>query len=97
MLIKLIMKGVYVGSSLPHIGSITESLEKAFKNDYTHINRMLMLKMLTNLLASNISIKYQLKGPVISPTIACATSLNAIGEGYNLIKSDEVTILYNSG
>jgi 3-oxoacyl-(acyl-carrier-protein) synthase len=49
-----------------------------------------MLKILTNLLSSNISIKYQLKGPILSPTIACVTSLNAIGEGYKLIKQNEV-------
>jgi 3-oxoacyl-[acyl-carrier-protein] synthase II len=67
-------------------------MEKAFKENYTHINRMLMLKILTNLLSSNVSIKYQLKGPVLSPTIACATSLNAIGEGFKLIRDDEVQV-----
>lgn len=72
-------------------------MNKSFKSDYTHINRMLMLKMLTNLLASNISIKYELKGPLASPTMACATSLNAIGESYKLIKYNEADIMLSGG
>jgi 3-oxoacyl-[acyl-carrier-protein] synthase II len=92
-----LFQGVYVGSSLPSISCITESLTRVFKNDYTHINRMLMLRLLTNLLASNISIKYDLKGPLISPTMACATSLNAIGESYKLIKNNEADVMICGG
>ncbi len=58
---------------------------------------MLMLKILTNLLASNISIKYQLKGPLISPTIACATSLNSIGESFRLINNNDADIMICGG
>ena len=58
---------------------------------------MLMLKMLTNLLASNISIKYNLKGPLLSPTLACATGLNAIGESFNLIQNNKADIMICGG
>lgn len=58
---------------------------------------MLMLKLLTNLLASNISIKYQLRGPLMSPTLACATGLNAIGESYKIIKSNEADTMICGG
>jgi 3-oxoacyl-[acyl-carrier-protein] synthase II len=76
---------------------ITESLNKAFTNDYTHINRMLMLRILINLLASNISIKYNLKGPIMSPTMACSTSLNSIGESYRIIKNNEADVMICGG
>jgi len=56
-----------------------------------------MLRMLTNLLASNISIKYGLKGPLISPTMACATGLNAIGEAYKSIKFNDADIMICGG
>jgi 3-oxoacyl-[acyl-carrier-protein] synthase II len=88
---------VYVGSSLPSLNCISESIKKAYSNDYTHINRMLMLRMLTNLLASNISIKYDLRGPLLSPTMACATGLNAIGESYNLIKNNDADVMICGG
>ncbi len=58
---------------------------------------MLMLKILTNLLASNISIKYQIKGPLVSTTMACATSLNSIGESFKLIKNDEAEVMICGG
>lgn len=56
-----------------------------------------MLRMLTNLLASNVSIKFGLKGPLISPTMACATGLNAIGESYKTIKSNDADIMICGG
>ncbi len=56
-----------------------------------------MLRMLTNLLASNISIKYDLRGPLLSPTMACATGLNAIGESYNLIKNNNADVMICGG
>lgn len=89
--------GVYLGSSLPSLSCISESLKKVYQNDYTHINRMLMLRMLTNLLASNVSIKYDLRGPIISPTMACATSLNSIGESYRLIKNNTADVMVCGG
>ena len=58
---------------------------------------MLMLKILTNLLASNISLKFQLKGPILSPTIACATSLNSIGESFKKIKYDDADVMVCGG
>jgi len=56
-----------------------------------------MLRMLTNLLASNVSIKFGLKGPLISPTMACATGLNAIGESFKSIKHNDVDIMICGG
>jgi 3-oxoacyl-[acyl-carrier-protein] synthase II len=53
--------------------------------------------MLTNLLASNVSIKYGLKGPLISETMACATGLNAIGDSYKVIKNNEADVMVCGG
>lgn len=56
-----------------------------------------MLRMLTNLLASNVSIKFGLKGPLISPTMACATGLNAIGESFKSIKCKDADVMVCGG
>lgn len=85
-------KGVMIGSSLGSLHCMTESLNKAIKEGYPNINRMLMLKILINLLSANVSIKYKLKGPVGAPTLACATGLNAVGDSFRLIKNNEVPI-----
>ena len=55
---------------------------------------MLMLKMLINLVTSNVAIKYGLKGPIATPTLACATGLNAIGDSYRMIKNNEVINIF---
>lgn len=56
-----------------------------------------MLRMLTNLLSSNVSIKYGFKGPLLSPTMACATGLNSIGDSYRLIRNNEVDAMICGG
>jgi len=54
-----------------------------------------MLRMLINLIASNVAIKFGLKGPLSSPTLACATGLNAIGDSYIKIKNNDVNNVIN--
>ncbi len=53
--------------------------------------------MLTNLLSSNVSIKFKLKGPLLSPTLACATGLNAIGESYSILKNNKADVMVCGG
>lgn len=84
--------GVITGTSAPSLNCIVSNSFKACeKNDFNQIDRMGMLKVLTNLLNYNISSKYGLKGITNSISLSCASGLNAIGEGVKSIKSGEVS------
>lgn len=58
---------------------------------------MMAFKTMINLLPSNISIRHDLRGPILCPTMACATGLNAIGEGFKQIKHDEADVMICGG
>ncbi|EDO16481.1 hypothetical protein Kpol_1066p49 [Vanderwaltozyma polyspora DSM 70294] len=77
--------GCIVGSGIASIDEIYTSSIK-FHNEHKRVNPLFIPKILTNMAAGNISIKFKLKGPSHSVSTACATGNNAIGDAYNFIK-----------
>jgi 3-oxoacyl-[acyl-carrier-protein] synthase II len=57
-------------------------VESSFEN----INRLSMFHILSNIPAATITTKYQIKGPSGTASTACATGLNAVGDGYRWIQ-----------
>ena len=53
---------------------------------------MMMLHVLNNMPAANVSIKYQFRGPSGTPATACATSSSAIGDAFRFIQLGEVSL-----
>lgn len=83
---------VITGTSAPSLNCITENTTKAVINDnFNLLDRMGMLKLMTNLLNFNISQKYKFTGPTMALSLSCASGLNAIGEGMKMILNDEVS------
>ena len=86
--------GIITGTSAPSLNCIVNSSKKAFENkDFNFIDRMGMLKILTNLINFNISCKYNIKGISSALSLSCASGLNAIGEGMKLIQSGESDVV----
>ena len=50
------------------------------------VSPLFIPKMISNIAAGNIAIKYGAKGPCISVSTACATGTTAVGEAYRAIK-----------
>lgn len=85
--------GVIVGSG---IGSITDTFENsiAFGNGgYRKVQPLFVPKMLPNMAAGAISIRYGLKGPNHCPSTACATGNHAIGDSYRFIKDGYANVI----
>ncbi|EGW31406.1 3-oxoacyl-synthase [Spathaspora passalidarum NRRL Y-27907] len=89
--------GVAVGSG---IGSFHDAYDNSVAfaaSGYKKVQPLFIPKLLTNMAAGNISIKYSLKGPLHSVATACATGLQAVGDAYNFIKMDYADVMVCGG
>ncbi|KAH3675931.1 hypothetical protein WICMUC_002227 [Wickerhamomyces mucosus] len=85
--------GVCIGSG---IGGFTETYDNtiAFHNGgFRKIQPLFIPKLLPNMSAGLVSIKYGLKGPNHSVSTACATGNHAIGDAYRFIKDGYADVI----
>ncbi|CAI4060256.1 hypothetical protein SKDZ_05G1390 [Saccharomyces kudriavzevii ZP591] len=77
--------GCLIGSG---IGSIQDVYQTSlqFHNEDKRINPYFVPKILTNMAAGNVSIKFNLRGLSHSVSTACATGNNSIGDAFNFIR-----------
>ncbi len=78
--------GVYVGSGIGGIKTICEEQTNLMEKGERRVSPLFVPKMITNIAAGNIAIKYKLNGPCFCVTTACATGTHCIGEAYRAIK-----------
>lgn len=78
--------GVAVGSGIGSFEDIYNNSIAYNASGYKKVQPLFIPKLLNNMAAGNISIKYQTKGPLHSVSTACATGLQAIGDGFNFLK-----------
>lgn len=89
--------GVAVGSGIGSFPDVYENSIAFNSHGYKKVQPLFIPKLLNNMAAGNISIKYGLKGPLHSVSTACATGLNAIGDAYNFIKNDYADVMICGG
>ncbi len=78
--------GVYVGSGIGGIKTLCEEHSNLLEKGERRVSPLFIPKMITNIAAGNIAIKYGLNGPCFCVTTACATGTHCIGEAYRAIK-----------
>ncbi|EGV62335.1 3-oxoacyl-synthase [Yamadazyma tenuis ATCC 10573] len=79
--------GVNVGSGIGSFHDAYDNSVNFHEHGYKRVQPLFIPKLLTNMAAGNISIKYGLQGPNHSVATACATGLHAIGDAYNFIRN----------
>ena len=76
---------VYFGSGVGGFETFCESAITLAEKGPRKISPLFIPKMISNIAAGNIAIRYGAEGACVSVTTACATGTNAIGEGYRAI------------
>lgn len=88
--------GVGVGVGMSDIDDILASGE-AFQNRYSRVNPYFIPRILTNMAAGQISIKYGFQGPNHSVSTACATGTHSIGDSFRMIKYGDADVMICGG
>ncbi|CCE64908.1 hypothetical protein TPHA_0J00850 [Tetrapisispora phaffii CBS 4417] len=77
--------GCVIGSGIVSIDELYNTSLQLNGNKKKY-NPLFVPKILTNMAAGNVAIKFNLRGPCHSVSTACATGNNSIGDAYNFIR-----------
>ncbi len=90
--------GVVWASGIGGLQTITEELKGYFAGDGTpRFSPFFIPKMIADIAAGHISIKYGFRGPNFSTVSACASSTNALIDAFNLIRLDKADVFITGG
>ena len=90
--------GVVWGSGIGGMSTFqNESSNFATGNGTPRFNPFFIPKLISDIPAGHISIKYQLRGPNFTTVSACASSTNALIDAFNYIKWDKADIFIAGG
>ncbi|NLL46001.1 MAG: beta-ketoacyl-ACP synthase II [Clostridiales bacterium] len=78
--------GVYFGSGIGGFITLSQEHEALLSGGPRKVSPHFISKMIGNIAAGNIAIKYGATGPCICPVTACASGTSSIGEAYRAIK-----------
>ncbi len=78
--------GVIIGSGIGGIGTFETEKEKLMTKGPSRVSPFFIPMMISNMAAGQIAISFNLKGPSMTITTACASGTHAIGEAFRMIK-----------
>jgi len=85
--------GIIIGSGIGGSQTIEEGHSKLLHKGPNAMHPLFVSKLLINMAACTVSIRYGLKGPISAPTVACSTGTNAIGDALRIIQRGDAEIM----
>jgi len=85
--------GVIIGSGIGGSQTIEDGHSALQLGGPKNLNPFLVSKLLINMAASMVSIKYGLKGPLSALSVACSTGSNAIGDALRILQRGDADIM----
>jgi 3-oxoacyl-[acyl-carrier-protein] synthase II len=90
--------GVIWGSGIGGIDTLTQEVKEYIRGgEIPKFNPFFIPKMISDIAAGHISMKYNFRGPNFTTVSACASSTNAIIDAYNYIRLGKAEIMITGG
>ena len=92
------MTGVTLGSGIGNLSDLYDtSIAYSTSRNYRKIHPLFVPRLLINLGAGHISMRYGLQGPNHAATTACTTGAHSIGDAARFIQSGEADVMIAGG
>lgn len=88
---------IYVGTSMGGFETLFYELTESAKNGLDKMTVLGIPKSLHNMVGTNISIEFGIKGGIFTYNSACASSAMAIGEAFSKIRNGDATVCVTGG
>ncbi|KAG8181208.1 hypothetical protein JTE90_013175 [Oedothorax gibbosus] len=85
--------GIAVGTGMVDLIDILKTGNSLKQRGYSKMSPFFVPRILCNMPAGHIAIKYGFKGPNHAVSTACATGLHAIGDAYNFIRNKYASVM----
>lgn len=89
--------GVIFGSGIGGFETFLDEHSKFLQRGPSRVSPLFITKMISNMAAGNIAIRFGAKGSCLSLTTACATGTNCIGEAYRMIRDGYLDTIITGG
>ncbi|KAL0486694.1 3-oxoacyl-[acyl-carrier-protein] synthase II, mitochondrial [Acrasis kona] len=89
--------GVSIGSGIGSLEEISDAAQLLSQRQIRKISPFFIPRILTNMAAGYVSIRYGFMGPNHTASTACATGAHSIGDAYRMIQADDANVMVCGG
>ncbi|KAF2027997.1 3-oxoacyl-synthase-like protein [Setomelanomma holmii] len=89
--------GVYMGSGIGNLDDVYDTTVAFEKGGHRKVSPLFVPRLLINLAAGHVSMRYGFKGPNHAATTACTTGAHSIGDAARLIQFGDADVMVAGG
>lgn len=89
--------GVYIGTGIGGLSTFVDQTRVMLERGPDRLSPFFIPMMIPNMAAAQVSIQFGLKGPLLAPVSACATSNHALGEALDAIRLGRAEVILAGG